>query len=70
MDYRQMKERFTKLNKLIEAAEAEKAPEEFVNKLKAEHAELRWKIQEAFKSSAPAVYESEYPANWQRRIED
>jgi hypothetical protein len=55
---------------LIEAAEAEKAPEEFVNKLKAEHAELRWKIQEAFKSSAPAVYESEYTANWQRRIED
>jgi hypothetical protein len=70
MNYDEMKGRFTQLNKLIEAADAEKAPEEFVNKLIAERAELRWKIQEAFKQPAPDTFESEYPANWQRRIED
>ena len=70
MNYDTPKGRFIQLNKLIEAAEAEKAPEEFVNKLIAERAELRWKIQEAFKQTAPAVYEEEYPVMWQRRIED
>ena len=70
MNYDTPKGRFIQLNKLIEAAEAEKAPEEFVNKLIAERAELRWKLQEAFKQPAPAVYEEEYPVMWQRRIED
>ena len=64
MNYDEMKGRFTQLNKLIEAADAEKAPEEFVNKLIAERDELKWKIQEAFKQPAPDTFESEYPANF------
>ena len=64
MNYRQMTIRFRELNGLIEAAVAEKATEEFVNKLKAEHTELRCKIEKYLKT--PVVYESECQANWQQ----
>tara|TARA_B110000902_G_scaffold266323_1_gene353633 strand:+ start:3365 stop:3529 length:165 start_codon:yes stop_codon:yes gene_type:complete len=44
MNYDEMKSRFIQLNKLIEALEAEKAPEEFVIKLKAELSEIKSKM--------------------------
>lgn len=44
MNYDEMKSRFIHLNKLIEALEAEKAPEEFVIKLKAELSEIKSKM--------------------------
>jgi hypothetical protein len=63
MNYDEMKGRFTQLNKLIEAAEAEKAPEEFVNKLIAERASVKWKMIDHL-NTAPDTFESEYPANF------
>lgn len=63
MDYNEMKDRFDKLNKLIEAMEGEKAPEEFVDKLKAELVEVKWKMIEHLRI-APDTFESEYPANF------
>jgi|TARA_B110000908_G_scaffold39784_1_gene48179 hypothetical protein len=50
--------RHHQLLKLIEAAEAEKAPEEFVIKLKAEAINIKLKIEE------------EHPVKWERRIAD
>ena len=44
MNYDEMKSRFIQLNKLIETLEAEKAPEEFVIKLKAELSEIKSKM--------------------------
>ena len=62
MNYDEMKGRFIHLSKLIEAAEAEKAPEEFVIKLKAERSEIRSEI--IFKNKSPDMFDKEYPANF------
>jgi hypothetical protein len=61
MNYDEMKGRFTHLNKLIEAAEAEKAPDEFVNKLIAERTLVKW---EMINHLNAGLFESEYPANF------
>lgn len=55
--------RHEKLHALIEAAEAEKAPEEFVKKLKVEKLNVRDQLAARGISRDPT-------ANWERRIED
>ena len=53
--------RHHQLLKLIEAAEAEKAPEEFVIKLKAETVNIKLKIEDEY---------PEHLVKWERRIAD
>jgi len=60
MNIEELKARHEKLHALIEAAEAEKAPEEFIKKLKVEKLIVRDHL---------AGHGIEH-ANWQRRIED
>tara|TARA_B110000211_G_C13951223_1_gene496287 strand:+ start:454 stop:681 length:228 start_codon:yes stop_codon:yes gene_type:complete len=59
----EMRSRFIQLNKLIEAAEAEKASEEFVIKLKAERTEIKFEIISYLRIS-PGVFDKEYKADF------
>lgn len=63
MNIEELAARHEKLHALIEAAEAEKAPEEFVKKLKVEKLNVRDQLAERVSGGDPT-------ANWQRRIED
>ena len=59
----EMRSRFIQLNKLIEALEAEKAPEEFVIKLKAERNKIKFEMISYLKIS-PGVFDKEYKADF------